>query len=828
MMITQRLSLGLIALYLCATVLTGQEVDFADANLKAVVEAKLGILDPTPTDMLVLHSLDAHGKDIKSLKGLEFAMNLRTLLLYDNKVSDISPLSDLTSLSHLDLDDNQIKSIGALSDLVSLRTLDLDDNKISSINALSNLTNLSSLYLEDNQLSSISALSNLNLRRLSLEDNQVRNISPLAGLTKLSHLYAENNGISEISALAGLDELRYLDLHENAISDLSPLSGLHKLEYLDLSINWIMDISALSELTNMHTLNVFLNSITDVRPLSRLTGLQKLHLHYNQITDISALMNLTDLQALELHKNRLDQAAYCTYLPTLVSQNPNMDLSYSPSTAGVERVWASTGLHPDKIDIGWDELCNGPDLSSYYRVFRGSSPEGAKKAISPWQSEIGFTDRAVDAGSQYSYWIQSSTDSQGDGAVGFVGPAMGWLRHKYSLTLSSNAGGSVLLPGAGTHLHPTEEFVAIEALPIDVRLYAFSHWAGTAVDAGRVDDPSQASSVVLVDDVYSVQAHFVTSLETLYVDDNGPGDPGPGESALSDPIENGSADHPFDRIQEAIDVAVDGVTVIVHPGVYYETIDLLGKHIELIGADPNGLGLPIIDGDGVGPVVSFYRGEDQHCRLTGFVITRGMGDLAGAIYCQGSSPTLSNCLIVGNRATDPNGAALYCRDSQAVFTNCTMADNIGGEQSAGMRLLDSDIVLTNSIVWGNAPRDILIAGASDPMISYSNIADVSGLGNMSIDPVFAQSGDWFNPSDPSLAPGPGVALAVWTAGDYHLQSASGRWHVGRQVWIKDELSSSCIDSGHPMSPVGSELVPHGDRINLGVYGGTIEGSKSHE
>ena len=112
-MITQRLSLGLIALYLCATVLTGQEVDFADANLKAVVEAKLGILDPTPTDMLVLHSLDAHGKDIKSLKGLEFAMNLRTLLLYDNKVSDISPLSDLTSLSHLDLDDNQIKSIGA-------------------------------------------------------------------------------------------------------------------------------------------------------------------------------------------------------------------------------------------------------------------------------------------------------------------------------------------------------------------------------------------------------------------------------------------------------------------------------------------------------------------------------------------------------------------------------------------------------------------------------------------------------------------------------------------------------------------------------------------
>ena len=762
-----------------------ESVHIPDQRLKAAIEDKLWVWDPTPTDMLELTSLDLSARKIKDLTGLEYAKNLRTLRLTHNLVKDLSPLTNLTNLRKLIPNNNQIRSLRPLSGLVQLR-------------------------------------------HLNMHENEIVDVTPLAGLTKLEYLDLHDNHIRELSGLSGMSDLQHLDLHINQIEDVSPLAGLTRLEFMDLSINWISDISALSELTNLHTLNVFLNSITDVLPLSRLTGLQKLHLHYNQITDISALVNLRDLQILELHKNRLNQAAYCSHLPILVTQNPNMVLSYSPNTGRVERIWASPGLHPDKIDIGWSELCNGPDFSSYYRIFRASSPEGAKVAISPWQSEIGFADRAVDAGRQYSYWIQSSTDSQGDDAIGFVGPATGWLRHRYSLTLSSTAGGAVILPGAGTHLYPTEELVAIEASPIDARLFAFSHWSGTAVDAGRVDDPSQASSVVLVDDVYSVQARFVTSLETLYVDDNGPSDPGPGDSALSDPLENGTPDHPFDRIQEAVDVAVDGVTVIVHPGVYYETIDLLGKHIELIGTDPNGLGLPIIDGDGSGPVVSFSRGEDLHCRLTGFVITRGMGDLAGAIYCQGSSPTLSNCLIVGNRATDPNGAALYCRDSQAVFTNCTMADNIGGEQSAGMRLLDSDIVLTNSIVWGNAPRDILIAGASDPMISYSNIADVSGLGNMSIDPVFAQSGDWFNPSDPSLAPGPGVALAVWTAGDYHLQSASGRWHVGRQVWIKDELSSSCIDSGHPMSPVGSELVPHGDRINLGVYGGTIEGSKSHE
>src|SRR5262245_39371151 len=42
---------------------------------------------------------------------------------------------------------------------------------------------------------------------------------------------------------------------------------------------------------------------------------------------------------------------------------------------------------------------------------------------------------------------------------------------------------------------------------------------------------------------------------TLYVDDDAPGDPGPDEPGVSDPMEDGTAAHPFDRIQEALDAA---------------------------------------------------------------------------------------------------------------------------------------------------------------------------------------------------------------------------------------------------------------------------------
>jgi len=73
----------------------------------------------------------------------------------------------------------------------------------------------------------------------------------------------------------------------------------------------------------------------------------------------------------------------------------------------------------------------------------------------------------------------------------------------------------------------------------------------------------------------------------IYIDDNGPNDPGPNDKSISDPLENGSKEHPFDEIQEGIDNASDDNTVFVHNGKYDENL-LINKSINLIGECRNG------------------------------------------------------------------------------------------------------------------------------------------------------------------------------------------------------------------------------------------------
>ncbi|MXZ09698.1 MAG: hypothetical protein F4Y79_09660, partial [Gemmatimonadetes bacterium] len=115
-------------------------VTIPDTNLRVAIETALHKASGAPItreEMASLTRLDAPGKNIRDLTGLEFATGLTRLALDENHISDVSPLSGMNNLKSLQLGYNMISDVSPLSDLNSLEHLNLNANVISDISALS-------------------------------------------------------------------------------------------------------------------------------------------------------------------------------------------------------------------------------------------------------------------------------------------------------------------------------------------------------------------------------------------------------------------------------------------------------------------------------------------------------------------------------------------------------------------------------------------------------------------------------------------------------------------------------------------------------------------
>jgi hypothetical protein len=181
-------------------------IKFADPYLERVLRETLKLPEGQPITkekMKQLQSLNAEGRGISNLSGLEHAINLQKLILNGNYIRDVSPLAKLTKLQWLELRNNQINDISPLANLTNLQYLSLVGNQITDITPLAKLTNLQKV--------------------LELSYNKISDISPLANLTNFQVLYLNNNKISDISPLVrntGLGEGDEICLEGNPL-DLS-------------------------------------------------------------------------------------------------------------------------------------------------------------------------------------------------------------------------------------------------------------------------------------------------------------------------------------------------------------------------------------------------------------------------------------------------------------------------------------------------------------------------------------------------------------------------------------------------------------------------------
>jgi hypothetical protein len=62
--------------------------------------------------------------------------------------------------------------------------------------------------------------------------------------------------------------------------------------------------------------------------------------------------------------------------------------------------------------------------------------------------------------------------------------------------------------------------------------------------------------------------------------------------------------------------------------------------------------------------------------------------------------------------------------------------------------------------------------------------------------------------------------------DFHLKSREGRYNPTTKEFVTDTVTSALIDAGSPVAGIGAEPSPNGGRVNIGLYGGTAQASKS--
>ncbi len=182
----------------------------------------------------------------------------------------------------------------------------------------------------------------------------------------------------------------------------------------------------------------------------------------------------------------------------------------------------------------------------------------------------------------------------------------------------------------------------------------------------------------------------------------------------------------------------------------------------------------------------------------------GKGGDGGGIFCS-DSLQITGSLVAGNRCgnlgsglsaslvgMNATGGGIWC--STGVIDHCTIVSNAAGEQtwavindtkysasSGGGLICSGQANVTNSIVWGNTPDELV--GVDCASVAYSDIESSdcpADQGNISVDPAFVETGHWADPADPAAVVTAADPGAVWVAGDYRLTA-----------------DSPCVDAGDP-------------------------------
>lgn len=227
-----------------AVCLAMSDTNLASATMAAVAQRKVSPSNALyDLDLNGITTLDASGRQVSSLRGIEILSELRAVNLCVNSISDVAPLTNLSHLAVVALHDNHVSDVSPFGGMPWLVELHMWNNGIADAHSLSPLVNLRQLHLGWNNIADAGFLQGMsNLWFLALWNNQLSDITPLTGLSKLTQLYLSGNQITNLAPLianaaaGGIGTNTQVWLSGNPLSDTNQVSTLRN-EY-GVTVYW--------------------------------------------------------------------------------------------------------------------------------------------------------------------------------------------------------------------------------------------------------------------------------------------------------------------------------------------------------------------------------------------------------------------------------------------------------------------------------------------------------------------------------------------------------------------------------------------------------------
>ena len=616
---------------------------------------------------------------------------------YDDVLDDSVLTSNIYNITELDIMNRNINNLTGIENFTNLEVLLCNGNNINNVD-LSNNTLLTTLWLGNNYLNSIDLSNNILIEQLVMSHNQIRNIN-LEFNTSLKSIHFDHNDLSNIDVSNKL-QLETLILASNRIS------------YIDVSNN---------------------------------LSLKAIDVNYNQLTSLD-LSNNQLIQYIACNDNQLSnldisQNSQLGFIRASANSFESLDFSNNPLLEAIEadhNLLTSIDLsnNPELLEINlWANQLNNLDLSNNPLLTHISLQDNNLTELSI-SNNLLLTNISVQHNNLNELLLNNNTNLeflQCDG------------NSITSLDLSDNSMLNHALIGANqlTSLnlksrHPSDyEFI----------------WFGDNPELSCVDvlDPNWAT-INWGENEYNnnLEFKFICGSEERSVWHISPD----GSNSSGD----GSIENPLGTIQQGIYASMEGDSIRVNPGIYFENITWEDKDLSLIGS---GSSETIIDAMQItnGAVILNVSHESI---FKGFTVRNGAPEYGGVwprfngggicmhnahltlkdiivedcvlpdqewengngIFIGGSSSSIEDVIVRNNQG---GGIALGGNGSYPSFNNVLIEHNT---QGYGMRVYDTGVIMQNSEISNNIAGGIWYEGVGfNPSIYSNNIFSKNGSEN---------------------------------------------------------------------------------------------------